>query len=157
MIYKVKLRLTTNFLGGGKRQRNSVRALERTHDGQIAINENEWRKHIDLASKQLELGLDTSKLVFESGFDAGSKVSIIRRVYNKVNTDLFEGIRKGNNLEIQFVYKDEPKVSPSIEEISKLLEIVGKFYGMSQWGLKFHCGRFLVKNVERVVANEQGM
>tara|TARA_B100000579_G_scaffold437938_1_gene470081 strand:+ start:888 stop:1352 length:465 start_codon:yes stop_codon:yes gene_type:complete len=151
MIYKASLKLTTNFLGGGSRQKGaSVRPLTYTEDGLVAINEEEWRSNIALALKQLNLKFDIKKFIFESGFNAEGKVMVLKRVYNKVNIDLFEGIERGNTIDIQFVYKDEVDNAPSVKAVKKLLNIIGKFYGMSQWGTKFHCGRFSVKEVKRI-------
>ena len=152
MIYKASLKLTTNFLGGGSRKKGmSVRPLIYTEEGLVAINEEEWRSNIALALKQLNLKFDIKKFIFESGFDAGSRVMVLKRIYNKVNVDLFEGIERGNTIDVQFVYKDSLENSPPIEAVTKLLEIVGKFYGMSQWGTKFHCGRFSVVNVKKII------
>ena len=156
MIYKARLKLTTNFLGGGPRKKGmSVRPMLYSDEGKrAAINEEEWRSNFALALKQLNLKFDIKKFIFESGFSIEGKVKVLKRVYNKVNIDLFEGVERGNNIDIQFVYKDEVDNSPPIDAIKHILEIVGKFYGMSQWGTKFHCGRFLVTNVERILYNE---
>ena len=155
MIYKARLKLTTNFLGGGPRKKGkSVRPLQYSEEGSAAINEEEWRSNFALALNQLGLKFDIKKFIFESGFSVEGKVKVLKRVYNKVNVDLFEGIERGNSVDIQFIYKDEIENSPSVEMIQKVLEIIGKFYGMSQWGTKFHCGRFLVINVKRVLYNE---
>ena len=152
MIYKASLKLTTNFLGGGPRKKGmSVRPLNYTEDGLVSINEEEWRSNIALALKQLNLKFDIKKFIFESGFDPEGRVTVLKRIYNKVNVDLFEGIERGNIIEIQFVYKDSLDDSPPVKVVTKLLEIVGKFYGMSQWGTKFHCGRFTVANVTRII------
>lgn len=155
MIYKVKLKLTTNFLGGGSRKKNtSVRMLNYTESGLVAINESEWRDNFKLAAKQLGLKVDTKNFIFACGFDAAGKIKILKRTYNKVNVDLFEGIERGNTIEVEFTYKDIPENSPEPDAVRGILEIIGKFYGMSQWGCKFHCGRFTVLNVERIIFNE---
>ena len=158
MIYTARLKFTTNYLGGGPRKKgsksSSVRPIDYVSEGIASLNENEWRSNFALALKQLGLKFDIKKFIFESGFSVEGKVKILKRVFNKVNIDLFEGIERGNEISISFVYKDDPESSPDVKAVRSILDIVGKFYGMSQWGTKFHCGRFSVISVKRVLYNE---
>jgi len=34
--------------------------------------------------------------------------------------------------------------------MAQLVDIIGRFHGISQWGSKFNCGRFKIKKIERV-------
>lgn len=151
MIYRARICFTTNFLGGGPRDKNSsVRALKRTYDNDVEINSAEFYKNLELANKQIKGNLEISKFKIPEGFYPEDNISVIRRVYNRVNIDLFEGILKGNKVYIDIMHNAEVKDSPSIETLKKLLDIVGKFHGISQWGSKFNCGRFKVLNIEKV-------
>ena len=154
MIYRARICFTTNFLGGGPRDKNSsVRALKRTYEDDVEINSAEFYKNLELANNQIKGKLEISNFKIPEGFDPEDNISVIRRVYNRVNIDLFEGILRGNKVYIDIMHNTEVKDSPSIETIRKLLDIVGKFHGISQWGSKFHCGRFKVLNIEKVTIN----
>jgi hypothetical protein len=157
MIYIARLKFTTNYLGGGARKKgkpSSVRPIEYVSEGRAALNENEWRDNFRLALKQLNLVFDIKKFIFESGFSVEGKTEVLKRVYNKVNVDLFEGVKRGKEISISFAYKDNPENSPEVAAMRCVLGIVGKFYGMSQWGTKFHCGRFEVISIKRVLCDE---
>ncbi len=154
MIYRARICFTTNFLGGGPRDKNSsVRSLKRTYDNDVEINSAEFYKNLELANNQIKGNLVISKFRIPEGFDPEENISVIRRIYNRVNIDLFEGILKGNKVYIDIMHNAEVKDSPSIETLRKLLDIVGKFHGISQWGSKFNCGRFKVLNIEKVTIN----
>ena len=154
MIYNIKITFTTNFLGGGGRdKKTSVRSLKRTHDGLVEFHDKEVRDSIELAKAQLGLSFDISKFKIPNGFEAKDNISVLKRVYNKVNIDLFEGIRRGKSVDIQMLYNDNPDASPSAGDIKKLLSVLGKFHGISQWGRKFNCGRFKVNQVKILKAD----
>ena len=154
MIYRARICFTTNFLGGGPRDKNSsVRALKRTYDNDVEINSAEFYKDLELANKQIKGNLDIGKFKIPEGFNPEDNTSVVRRVYNRVNIDLFVGVLRGSKVYIDIMYNAEVKDSPSIETLRKLLDIVGKFHGISQWGKKFNCGRFKVLNIEKVTIN----
>ena len=145
MYIEVKLKLITNFLGGGSRK-CGVRQLKRTSDNRIAIDENEWRSDISESAESLGLKLDVKSIRFELGFDP-IKVCTLRRTYNKVNVEMFEGIPSGTTISI-FLYADKRMDNcPSLEDIRKVMDVFGKFFGISQFGKKFQCGRFEVKEI----------
>jgi len=151
MYIEVKLKLITNFLGGGSRK-SGVRQLKRTSDNRIAIDENDWRSDISEAAESLGLDFNTTSIKFELGFDP-VKVCTLRRTYNKVNVEMFEGIPSGTNLSI-FLYADKREENcPSLKDIKKVIEVFGKFFGISQFGKKFQCGRFEVKEINLLDKN----
>ena len=99
MIYRARICFTTNFLGGGPRAKNSsVRALKKTYDSLVELNSQEFLSHLELANKQLKANIDVSKFKIPEGFDPEDNISVIRRVFNRVNIDFFDGITKGNKV-----------------------------------------------------------
>lgn len=116
----------------------------------VEINSQDFMRNLQLANNQLKANIDVSKFKIPEGFDPENNISVIRRIFSRVNIDFFEGIKKGNKIFIDIMYDAEVSESPSVEIFSKLLNTVGKFHGISQWGLKFNCGRFTVLNVEKV-------
>lgn len=154
MIYRARICFITNFLGGGPRDKtSSVRSLKKTFDGEVEINSGEFLNKLELANKQIKAKVDISKFKIPEGFNAEGKESVIRRPYNRVNIDFFEGIVKGSKVYIDLMYDAGIDDSPSIETVSKILSVVGKFHGISQWGSKFNCGRFKILNIEKVTIN----
>ena len=154
MIYEAKLGLTTHFLGGYKKGKDGIRRVKMTYSGQVALNESELRNHFQLAAKQLEMEFNPKTVVFAEGFD--SELSIIRRVYNKTNIEFFEGIEQGETINIEMaVVGDEDKI-PTQDDLSKILNVIGKFYGISQFGNKFQCGRFKVITIVRKTKDNYG-
>ena len=145
MILEVSIELTTNYLGGGPRK-NGVRTLRRSADNRLAINEKEWKEDLKTAAKELKIKVDIESISLEPGLDF-PEVNVLRRVYNKTNVDLFEGVSAGNSLSFCMRVDEDVNGSPTVEEISKLFAVVGKFIGISQFGKKFHCGRFKVTSV----------
>ena len=151
MIYRTRICFTTNFLGGGPRDKNSsVRSLKRTYDDLIELNSQEFFNNIKLANKQVNAKIDIKKFIIPEGFDHEDKITVIKRVFNRVNIDFFEGIARGNKVFLDLMYFAEIENSPSIETVGTLMDILGRFHGISQWGQKFNCGRFKVLNVEKV-------
>ena len=149
MILELNIELTTNFLGGGPRK-NGVRKLKKSDDGRIAVNEKEWKEDLKEISKNLEIEINTDSFVFEPGFEF-PEINVLRRVYNKTNVDLFEGISAKNKLSIYFMIKNSENID--FEEIKTLFENFGKFCGISQFGKKFHCGRFKVISLSKITKN----
>lgn len=145
MILEVKIILTTNYLGGGPRV-NGVRQLRRTHDNRLAVNEKEWKEDMAAAAADLKLDFNKNSVSLEPGIDF-PEVNVLKRVYNKTNVDLFEGVSAGNELVFSVRINENLDNSPTKEDLIKIFTVVGKFIGISQFGKKFHCGRFTVKTI----------
>tara|TARA_E500000331_G_C17188616_1_gene683821 strand:+ start:551 stop:1009 length:459 start_codon:yes stop_codon:yes gene_type:complete len=146
VIYEAKLKLDTHFLGGFKKGKDGIRRVKTTYSGQIALNENELRKHFELAAKQLDMDFDPKTVVFTEGFE--SECSIIRRTYNRTNVEFFEGIEQGNNITLEMALVGEDNL-PTEDDLRKILAVIGRFYGITQFGSKFQCGRFHVLSITR--------
>ncbi len=154
MIYRARICFTTNFLGGGPRDKtSSVRSLKKTSDDQIELNSLEFAKNLELANNQIGAKIDISKFILPEGFNDENNITVLKRVFNRVNIDFFEGIASGKKVFLDLMYYAEVSKSPSVETVRKLLDVLGRFHGISQWGQKFNCGRFKVLNVEKVTIN----
>jgi hypothetical protein len=145
VIYEIKLKLNTHFLGGYKKGKDGIRRVKTTYSGQVALNENELRGHFELAAKQLDMDFDPKTVVFTEGFD--SELSIIRRTYNRTNVEFFEGIEQGNTITIELAVVGDNV--PDADDLRKILAVIGRYYGITQFGSKFQCGRFNVLTVTR--------
>ena len=146
MFLEVNIELTTNFLGGGQRV-NGVRKLKKSHDNRIAVNEKEWKEDLKKVAEQLEIEINVDSFRFDIGFEF-PEVNVLRRVYNKTNVDLFEGISAGNQLSLYVAVPVQTKTG--LEDIGKIFTLFGKFYGISQFGKKFHCGRFKLISINKL-------
>ena len=123
MLAEIKIKLTTNFLGGGPRK-HGVRQLKKTSENQIAINEQEWRSDSSEVAASLGIEFDPKSVRFESGFDC-DRVSTLRRTYNKVNVEMFEGIPANTRLSL-FVFLDS-RIEPCLEGEDTLVFIQSIF------------------------------
>ncbi len=150
MLLEINIELTTNFLGAGARV-NGVRKLKKTPDNRIAVNEKEWKEDLKSSAKNIELEFDVNQINFEPGFEF-PEVNVLRRIYNKTNVDLFEGIAAGNKISLYCMLDNACKTD--LEDIKKLFGIFGKFFGISQFGKKFHCGRFRVVSVNKLTKDD---
>ena len=149
MLIELNIELTTNLLGSGARV-NGVRKLKRSPDNRIAVSEREWKEDLKLAAKTIELDIDVDSLTFESGFEF-PEINVLRRVYNKINVDMFEGVSAGSQVSIYFMVTDEKL---ELSDLRKLFETFGKFFGISQFGKKFHCGRFKVITINKLTKED---
>ena len=131
---------------GYKKGKDGIRRIKTTYSGQVALNENELRSSFERAAKQLQKEFNPKIIVFTEGFD--SECSIIRRTYNKTNVEFFEGIEQGKEIVLELaVVEGDEKELPTVEDLRKILDVIGKFYGISQFGNKFQCGRFQVVSI----------
>lgn len=149
MLIELNIQLTTNLLGSGPRV-NGVRKLKRSPDNRIVVNEKEWKEDLKSTAKSIELDFDVECISFEPGFEF-PEVNVLRRVYNKTNVDLFEGISAGNNISIYFLLND---VDVGLNNLKTLFDTFGKFFGISQFGKKFHCGRFKVIGLTKLTKDD---
>ena len=60
---------------------------------------------------------------------------------------MFEGIPAGTRLSL-FIYIDQRHDNClDIKQLHQIMIVIGKFFGISQFGKKFHCGRFKVHDI----------
>ena len=139
MEFEVRVQLTTNFLGSGPRK-NGVRKLERDDKGLVLLPREELQEDLVELIKKLKLNVGPELFINESVDPP--RVNILRRVYNKVRVDRFEGIESRSKLSI---YCACDKACP--DELSRLFAELGRSRGISQWGRKFNCGRFKLLSI----------
>lgn len=133
--FELLVTFTTNFLGGGKRV-NGVRKLLKTKTGYIEI------PHKDL---QKEVTTPTSITKWRLRDIEAARVNILRRIYNRVRVDRFEGVEKGTRISVMLEVNDEVE----LEEVEEFARILGRA-GISQWGRKFNCGKFKLLTITQI-------
>lgn len=153
MLLNLKLRLVTPMLGTRKVPKNPARQLERVANNRIAINEALWLDQMRLAAKQLGIPFKDEFVMLDEGFDTPS-TNIYKRVYKKTNVEYFEAISKNNVLNIDIILRDDLPGCCSVIELKNILELVGKFFGLSPWGSKFGYGKFKVEELKPLKTND---
>jgi hypothetical protein len=133
--FELLVKFTTNFLGSGKRA-NGVRKLVKTREGYIEI------PHTDL---QKELKGRTTIDNWRLRDIEAARVNILRRVYNRVRVDRFEGVEKGTQVSMILEVGDVT----DFKNIKELVLNLGRS-GISQWGRKFNCGKFKLIDITRI-------
>lgn len=128
--FSVKLRFTTNFLAGGDRK-GGIRRLETDAQHRILLPMEHISKVTDrFPSIKLEPYL------------RNAPCSLLTRVYNRARVDKFEGIARGGKANWMGV------IEPGKEDkLNECMSLLGRS-GISQWGIKFNCGRFDVLAIE---------
>lgn len=151
MVIIAKIKLTSPILGELKKDHNGVRQLKKTA-GRVLINTEEWREKFKKAARILGTHINAAAIMTEPGYECPT-LRLYRRRFNQVNVDIFESISKGTVLTLKFAIADLPK-APTSEQIYALLETMGTFMSLSQWGEKYGYGRFEVLSVESAASLE---
>lgn len=150
MLLEVKIKLTSPFLGD-VHSKEKIRRLKKNGNGNIVINEAQWLDTFALGAKQLNIPFDKATIMLEEDFEAPS-IHLYRRVWLKTRSEMFESIRKGTEITFQMILRDDLENCPTIEQLVAIFELVGKFFGLSQWGSgKFGYGRFKLQYIKKVV------
>ena len=133
--FELVVKFTTNFLGGGNRV-HGVRKLFRSDKGSITIPNKELQKEIETTD---------SLQPWQVADLEATRVNILRRVYNRVRVDRFEGIEKGTGATLILSVGDDAQRA----DVERLARKLGKS-GISQWGRKFNCGKFKLINITKI-------
>jgi len=157
MLFEVKLRLTRHMLGQ-QRTTDGVRRFTRVRsdDNRISLDLQHWSWALREAATSLHLPVNISTLYPASGIVVPTLVMYTRRWTTKAadgrerpQSEMFEAIRDGTVLTFQLVSTAGPEKSdgpaPDVAQITALLNFVGEFIGISQWGNKYGYGRFRVE------------
>lgn len=144
MILQNEIILTTPILGC-RVSEGRPRVLVRHTNGEPGLIQEMWHDSMRRAASDLGIKYDQQALILPMYFSA-TKFEEYLRVYNKTHKERFESIPKGAVVKFE-LHLMEDKLDPS--SYGKLLSLVGKYYGMSQWGNKFGYGRFEVQFIKR--------
>lgn len=147
MILIAHVRLTSHFLGEMKPDHRGIRRFKLDSFGRAAVNQNQWLEDLVFAARSLKLDLKvTTTMVPPEGISMGT-IHLHRRTYSGAKVDFFEAFLKNTILTFDLVLHDDRPKCPTIEDTRRMLEIVGQYRGISQWGSRFGFGRFKVLEV----------
>lgn len=144
MILQNEIILKTPILGC-RISEERPRELVRHANGEPGLIQEMWHDSMRKAASDLGIKYDQQAFILPMSFTA-TKFEEYLRVYNKTHKERFESIPTGATIKFE-LHLLEDKLNPS--EYAKLLALVGKHYGISQWGNKFGYGRFEVQFIKR--------
>ena len=129
--FSAYLQFTTNFLAGGPRE-GGIRRLEKDGNHRVMLP----MEHVRKVTENIE-GIEMEPYL------RNVPCSLLTRVYNRSRVDKFEGVARGGKV---FWVGECPKDGEEL--VKEYMDIVGRS-GISQWGLKFNCGRFKLLEITR--------
>lgn len=142
MIVIVQVRLTSHFLGELKPDNRGVRRFKMDGKGRVAVNQNQWLEDLLFAARTMKLDLKIHSTVTPPEGLLPASIHLHRRTYSGAHVEFFESFRKGTILTFDMLmHEDRPKC-PTHNQLRSLMELVGEYRGISQWGNKFGFGRF---------------
>lgn len=164
MLLCVKIKLKSPFLGNC-RTTDKIRRFDRSKafKHNIQVDMVRWNWAMEEAISALELDLDSSAIRVNPTYKAPKLELYVRRWRDgksgKPKEEMFESIKSGAVLtfEMLVVNNEEPEGAspkketfkkPTIEDMEKILDTVGRLLGLSPWGSKFGYGRFKVLSIE---------
>jgi hypothetical protein len=159
MLFEVKLRLTRHMLGQ-QRTTDGVRRFTRVRDedSRILVDLQHWSWAFREAATALHLTVNVGTLYPASGIKSPTLVMYTRRWNTRTSdgrerpqSEIFEAIREGTVLTFQLVNASGPEKAdapaPNCDQLTQLLNFIGEFIGISQWGNKYGYGRFRVESI----------
>jgi len=158
MLYELKIKVASPWLGDIRRGKDKIRRFQRGHDeSTLAFDIPRLQWTFREACEALHLDhVDTKTIRMEEGVRSPCLVSYRRRYHHqkKPQEDFFEAIREGTVLTMSIlVTRPAPECSgnlsaPTQEELHQILKFVGAMLGLSPWGGHFGYGRFDVISLE---------
>ncbi len=127
-----------------------MRRFKLDRKGWIFVNQNMWLDKLQLAAHNLQFVLDVRGTVVAPQSIMPATIKYYRRTYSKVNVEMFEAFGPGTVLTFDLLLRDDRPKCPSVEQMSSMLDFVGEWEGVSQFGSKFGFGRFTVLNLKSV-------
>lgn len=158
MLIEARIKITRELLGD-RRTPEKVRRLTLQREGWVAIGLDRWAWGLREAANALHFEVNSDCVLLRDGIRCPSTC-----LYNRIYTnpagqreqEMFESIRKGAELTFNLVITSpEPHSSnnlppPTAEQLKQMLQFVGEYFGISQWGSKFGYGRFDVLDLKSV-------
>ena len=156
MLYEIKLKATSPWLGDIRRGKDKIRRFQRGHtEDVLAFDLPRLQWSFQEACDALHLHhVNTKTIRMEEGFRSPSLVSYRRRYNhqkkNEQQEDFFEAIREGTHLTMQVLVTNtipnsaSHQKAPTDEELKQIFSFVGSMLGLSPWGGHFGYGRFEV-------------
>ena len=174
MLYNVKFRLTSQFLGskntssGIRRFRRVGGAASDQKEDLMLLEEDVWRWAMQDAVESLGLEIDTGRVNLPPGIRLGS-IFLFDRHYKtkatqyraaKDKTAKHEMIRAKSVLSFKINISGprpgdhEQAPAPTIGELEKIFNHIGEYIGLSPFGNHFGYGRFYVHSISLVTPND---
>lgn len=143
MEVSVRLRFTTPCLGNERREQRDL--MMRSKDGNVVFLQSWWRCSLAFAAKAM--GRFTSEVEqIQADPEIRGNAKIYRRWYSSSSFKEHEAFLVGDEIEARLWLPNG--ISP--DDLKRLLEIAGKYVGLSPYGYKQDFGRFAVVSVEQV-------
>jgi len=167
MMINARIRLDTPLLGdkhtgaGVRRFSRADRRLER-----LPLEAKLWAWALSQSAEALRIPYSDDMVRVASSIRCPT-LAMHARSYRKaaggaLKKELFESVRAGTVLEVQFMVFSKPAPDAavsgiiSVENFRRVLETTGSMVGVSPWGSKFGYGRFTVLDVSEEGALDVG-
>jgi len=144
MIILIKIRLTSPILGENRLDSRGVRKFKKRSGGDILIDKRHWNEQLDTAKGILKLPVNNSCVIIPDKY-VSPTLHLYRRRFSGTKIELFESIRTGTVLTFELATREDQPNCPTLDQIEKMLVVIGEHLGLSQWGSKFGFGRFKVQ------------
>ena len=158
MLIEARIKITRELLGD-RRTAEKVRRLTLQREGWVAVGLDHWAWALREAASALHLDVNSDCVLLRDGIRCPS-VCLYNRTYTNPagqrEQEMFESIRKGAELSFNLVitgpapHSDNSLPAPTVEQLRQMLQFVGEYIGISQWGNKFGYGRFDVIDLKSV-------
>lgn len=147
MLYAIELNLTTAMLGDTRDQGTGVRRFARDANNAIRLGPDVWKNALTMAQADICSHYNLEG-VLPANWIRTPSTQLYKRRYNQTKTDYFEIVQKGAHLKTEFLVRGHnfPQ-SPGQDGLTKLLNHIGEWIGISPWGVKYNYGRFTVVHV----------
>lgn len=140
MVIIAKIKLTSLILGENPPDNSGIRRLKK-RSGAIAVDTKQWMGQVRAACGVLGYKINEDALLLPDTYTT-PRIELHRRIYSGAKVELFESIRKGAELTVEFATREDLPECPTLEHVREILTAIGKHFGLSQWGSKFGFGRF---------------
>ena len=140
MVIIAKIKLTSLILGENPPDNSGIRRLKK-RSGDIAVDAKQWMGQVRAACGVLGYKLNEEALLLPETY-VTPMIELHRRTYSGAKVELFESIRKGAELSIEFATRGDLPDCPTLEQVREIIATIGRHFGLSQWGNKFGFGRF---------------
>lgn len=165
MLYELRIKLTTPMLGD-QTTRDNLRKFDTppVFNGDIRLSIPRWHWAVSEAAKQADLEhVDARRIMLDHRLRRPSMELYNRSWFEERRgksvrcSEMFESIRAGAELTLGFLITDVADPSgdvdklktPSLGELTVLMQTVGSYIGISPWGSSFGYGRFDVMHIIR--------
>lgn len=152
MLLEIRVKLTKPFLGSLSPDHRGIRRF-RMDGAKVFVHADYWKEQFKIAAMQLHYPINTDTLHPPSGIESAS-IHLFRRIFSKRRMELFESFRAGTVLTFDFIVREDKPRCPDVQQFKNMLEFIGEYLGLSQFGSKFGFGKFKVVDVRMKVYGE---